>query len=62
MSGGWLGLASGVLVIVAALVKWWFSPERWAKLDRKERDRAHAANATKDGRALGAWFRKRRRR
>ena len=42
-------------------LKWRLDPERRLRRDRKDRDKAHVANADKDGVALNDWFIRRRR-
>ena len=53
----------GLLVVAVsagiAVWKWYHSAGQVAKRDSRDRGKAHKANAAKDGKRLGEWFRKR---
>ncbi len=62
MTGGsWLLLLTALAGIALAVLRWYWGPKRSQKKIRKERDKAHAANAAKDGKTLGEYFRDRHR-
>jgi len=58
----WLLALSAVATAVGIYLKWRYSPKRETKLDAKDRQKGLDANAAKDGKALGRWFRNRSKR
>ncbi|HEG42475.1 MAG TPA: hypothetical protein ENH94_00345 [Phycisphaerales bacterium] len=57
-----IALVLAILTAIGWGIKWYLSPERKAAAERKRKQAGHNANASKDGRKIGDWFRKQRRR
>lgn len=57
-----IGLLVVLGTVAVKVMTWYWSPEAKAKRDSKDRAAGHQANASKDGRKLGSWLRKRWRR
>lgn len=57
-----IGLLAALAIVAVKVLTWYYSDDAKLKRQRNERDKAHAANARKDGKGLGRWFNKHRRR
>ena len=58
----WGGVIAALLTIAAAVAKWWLGPKYSSWRDRRERDKAHKANAKMDAKHIADFIIRRRRR